>query len=185
MNWAWIDVETTGLDPINDIILEIGIIITDTDLNEIAAQAWIITPGESRWALRRMDDVVREMHTTNGLLNELEGEGVPPWVASDESRAFIQEHDAFGSPMCGSTVHFDRSMLNANMRPLLESFSYRNIDVSTIKELSKSWLAEEDWWENNREPGVKTHRSLGDLRDSIAELQHYSQWFRVWSRTDA
>ncbi len=167
-NLAWIDVETTGLSPVNDIILEVGCIITDINLNEVSADSWLVGV-ERKWALQRADPAVVEMHTKSGLLEALQHENLPkPWDVADAVAEFMSAYEANGSPMCGSSVHFDRAMIASNMPTLLNSFSHRNIDVSTVKGLVTSWGGDE--W---TQPGEKLHRALPDLRASIAELQHY------------
>ena len=170
-NMAWIDIETTGLDPIGDAILEVGLMVTDSDLNAIAERSWVVDPGSKAWCVEKMDDFVRDMHVTNGLLHEVnvERQGIDAWVVVEQAAKFLEEHGVAGTAMCGSSVQFDRAFLAANMRGLHDAFGYRNIDVSTLKELNKKWGVAPPYIHY----GEKTHRALDDLRDSIAELAYY------------
>lgn len=167
---VWVDVETTGLDPVNCTILELGLVITDLDLEVIAERAWMVDPGEKRWSMAKMTPLVKEMHTKNGLLADLREGGTPPWQVATEAVEFMGDHKGVGSPMCGSSVHFDRAMLAANMPPMISAFHYQNIDVSTIKAIAGMWADPDMQWVA---PYEKEHRTLSDLRLSIAELDHY------------
>ena len=121
----WVDIETTGLDPQNDSMIELGIIITDFDLNIIDRDSWVIEPSPDH--LADMDDVVRDMHTKSGLLDELGISAINIHRAEKHAIDFIA-NAPFDSPMCGSSVHFDRSFIAKLMPGLLQSFTHRNID---------------------------------------------------------
>ncbi len=177
---AWLDVETTGLNPTLDQLLEVGFIITDDDLNELARRAWVL-PFDGK-----VDDFIRNMHTKSGLLAECKvlADGWRRWSESNipvkHARPIAQEICGWlkeqlkdeKPPLCGSTISFDKSFLSASltMSHILDLFHYRSIDVSSIKELARCWRP--DVYEKRPKPGAR-HRALPDLEDSIAELRFY------------
>lgn len=169
----WLDLETTGLDERVDEILEIGIVVTDDDLHEVAAQAWTVRPS-NRAALLSMSEFVRGMHAKSGLLDEiLSGEAFPLRHAEAEAIEFVRAYSDLGgpAPMAGSSVGFDRRFLLQRARGLESTFSYRTVDVSSIKELVRRWRPEAEY----AHKGGKPHRALSDIRHSIAELVHYRE----------
>ena len=177
---VFIDLETTGLRPVNDIILEVGVVVTDEELNEIQADSWLVDPSSRSHALQRADSHVVEMHTKSGLLAALQSAeektpGLPkPWVVAAEVAQFIRDFAGEElTPMAGSSVHFDRSFIASNMPTLLDSFTHRNIDVSSIKELSKLWGTP------YVPSGAIVHRALPDIRNTIEELRFYKG---LWDR---
>lgn len=177
---VWLDIETTGLDPNEDNILEIGIIITNELLNELAHASFVCRPTMK--SLHRLSPVVFEMHTKNGLLKEslessLQLEDIDALACS-----FIEENDALGSPCCGSTVHFDRSFLRSYNLKLKDCFHYRNIDVSVLKNIARIYDPETYTSAPIPTEEEKAHRVLGDLRVSIREFEHY---LRAWNLTSA
>ena len=179
-NMVWIDLETTGLDPIHDIVLEVGCVITDQDLNEITADSWLVSPKGRMHAYTKMDEHVREMHQKNGLLEQIATvierghHDDHPWAVADFVQKFIEANGGKGSPMCGSSVHFDRAMITSNLPSLIhrDVFSHRNIDVSTIKELAKRWGGRA--W---NPAGARSHRGLDDIRNSLDELRWYRKHY--------
>jgi oligoribonuclease len=165
---AWVDVETSGLDPYAGELLEIGVILTDDDLNEKGRTSFVIAP-RSRLYLNGMSEQVRRMHTKSKLLLELDRSDLPSleevelflfhWLSARSEEPLV---------VAGSTVGFDRAWIKAKM-PLVErAFHYRSIDVSSLKELNRRWEFAPEWT-GSREK----HRALPDLEDSIAELRHY------------
>lgn len=165
---AWVDVETTGLDPRGNDLLEVGIVLTDDRLNELARMAVLIQPSPGRELM--IGDEVKAMHEDNGLWDECRSSGRELEAAQYElTRWCVERFDRDNRPvMGGSSVHFDRAWLRAKM-PLLEAlFHYRNIDVSTLKELNRRFAFAQKW-EGDRD----LHRSLPDLEDSIAQCRHY------------
>lgn len=172
---VWIDLETTGLDPQHDEILEAGFIITDGRLNETARRSWVL-PCSRSFMERRCDDVVRAMHTASGLWEESAGWHDRLCSMSrheeydrirDEVRAFIEP--SAGSPMCGANVSFDRSFCrDAYGTPILgvDLFHYRNLDVSTLR-LTGQMLG------FTLPPKREVHRALPDLEDSIALMKAF------------
>lgn len=175
---VWVDIETTGLDPDKDLILELGIVVTDSNLDVVNQQSWIFVPYMDKSILDITPAVV-EMHTKNGLWLEwsanANASGRDHLDANDDVisdvRLFLEEAGALGLPMAGSTVHFDRKFLQAHFPEIHRLFHYRNIDVSTIKNLARIYRPK--LYESAPLPREKTHRPLADLRDSIAELRHY------------
>lgn len=168
---AWVDVETTGLDPEKDWLLEVGVMVTDHDLAEIASMNYVIARPVQQ-AVDKMDDFVRDMHRASGLITELHNPQI--YYLADAARpleTFIKTHfPNERPPMCGSSVHFDRKFLWSQMPDLEKCFGHRNIDVSTVKELVDRWYP---MAAQRRPPGQKRHRALDDIRDSIAELAFY------------
>lgn len=157
-NLAWIDLETTGLDPEVHDIIEIGIIITDRELREVARKSWVLYDAthEREWSREALD-----MHDASGLVGEL-AFGTTVELAAADARRFIDRNGAGGSPMCGASVHFDRAFLRRRAMYLHEAFHYRNFDVSSLRmaaELAGLQVPE-------RKRGL--HRALPDLEDSIA-----------------
>lgn len=168
---VWIDVETTGLEPAYDQMLELAIVVTDGDL-EILGQYEVVlqTP-----ALMPMVDHVREMHERTGLLELVKnGNGSPIWdIAPKISSLFLETGVTKLSPLCGSSVHFDRSFFLRDFPMFKGLVHYRNVDVSTIKELIARWAPEHVWRK------ADAHRAMPDVLDSIAELAHYRKIMRL------
>ena len=169
-NLIWIDLEMTGLDPKVDTILEIATIVTSPDLSEIAeGPNLVIYQPESE--LSKMVEWVRNTHGASGLTDRVRASDISVSVAEEETIAFLKPLIDTGlSPMCGNTVSQDRRFLIKYMPRLHEYFSYRHIDVSTLKELAKRWRP--SIYENQPEKST-THRALDDIRESIAELEYY------------
>jgi oligoribonuclease len=165
---VWIDLETTGLDPDADSILEVGCIITDGQLDEIARWSSVLELDGRGFERIKANRLVREMHTGSGLLNAAIADEATclGWTAL-ALRAFIQTYTT-DAPLAGSTIGFDRSFLRVHMPEALAICHYRSIDVSSLKLLAKLW---------GFAPAEKSrpamHRALPDLEDSIAELRHY------------
>ena len=165
----WIDLEMTGLDTDRDGIIEVATVVTDGQLNVLAEgpELAISHPLET---LEAMDEWNRTQHGQSGLWRRVLEEGVPLAEAEARTLAFLQEWvPANASPMCGNSICQDRRFLHRLMPALEAHFHYRNLDVSTIKELARRWA-----------PQVlagfgkeAAHTALSDVRDSIAELRHY------------
>ena len=169
---VWIDCEMTGLDLEADALVEIAALVTDFDLNVLGEGIdVVIKPPQA--ALDQMIDFVRNMHVTSGLLEELEG-GMAMADAEQQVLAYIKEHCPDGSrpPLGGNTVATDRAFLARDM-PALEGFlHYRNVDVSSIKELARRWYPR-TYFAAPAKRG--NHRALADIQESIEELRYYRE----------
>ncbi|MCG0285209.1 MULTISPECIES: oligoribonuclease [Streptomyces] len=169
---VWIDCEMTGLSLANDALIEVAALVTDSELN-IQGEGVDIVVRPPAEALVTMPEVVREMHTTSGLLAELEG-GTTLEDAQDQVLAYIREHvpEAGKAPLCGNSVGTDRGFLLRDM-PTLESYlHYRIVDVSSIKELARRWYPRA-YFNSPKKNG--NHRALADIHESIAELRYYRE----------
>lgn len=168
---VWIDCEMTGLDVENDGLTEIAILLTDFDLNVLhEGFDVVINPGQDK--LAHMNDFVRDMHTTSGLLPEIEN-GVSVAEAEQLALAYIAEHgtDADHRPLvAGNTIGMDRRFISTYMPELDGALHYRSIDVSTIKELSRRWYEASYWAAPVKQGG---HRALADIAESIQELAYF------------
>jgi oligoribonuclease len=165
------DLEMTGLDPINDVIVEIATLVTDDDLN-IVAEGPDLVVHQPAGALARMGDHVRQMHTDSGLLARIEASTVDLEQAGADTLAFIKAHvpDARTVPLAGNSIGTDRRFLAAWLPEIEEYLHYRSVDVSTVKELARRWYPDA-WAAAPQKAGH--HRALDDIRESVAELQHY------------
>jgi oligoribonuclease len=171
-NLIWIDLEMTGLDTDRDSILEIATIVTDRELNVLAeGPVFAIAHAESR--LQAMDDWNRNQHGGSGLWEQVLKSGVDHAQAEAETLAFLGEWVPAGkSPMCGNSICQDRRFLHRQMPALEQYFHYRNLDVSTLKELARRWAPK-----IARGFGkTSAHTALSDIRDSIDELRHYRRF---------
>ncbi len=169
---VWIDCEMTGLSLETDALVEVAALVTDFDLNVLGEGIDVlIKPPQA--ALEQMIDFVRNMHVSSGLLEELEG-GTTMEDAEQQVLAYIKEHCPDGSrpPLGGNTVATDRSFLARDM-PELEGFlHYRNVDVSSIKELARRWYPR-TYFAAPAKRG--NHRALADIQESIEELRYYRE----------
>jgi oligoribonuclease len=169
---VWIDCEMTGLDLTKDALVEIACIVTDGELNALdeGLDVLIKPPPE---ALDGMDGVVREMHTSSGLLAELP-DGLNLAEAQDLVLTYVRQHvsESRKVPLCGNSIATDRAFLARDM-PELDSFlHYRMVDVSSIKELARRWYPRAYFASPEKHGG---HRALADIRESIRELKYYRQ----------
>lgn len=173
-NFCWLDLETTGLDATEDAILEIAVVITTPQLDEITHYTAVVAPSVPTKRIGAIHPVVAEMHSKSGLWAESLRASLTLDKACDEVRSLLQKHGALHSPLCGSSVHFDRKFLAAQHPRLHGDFAYRNIDVSTWTELAKR-VAPAIY---SRRPGAGSrpaHRALNDIRNSIALQRYYLQ----------
>lgn len=170
---VWMDLEMTGLDHMSDVIVEIATIITDDDLN-IVAEGPDLVIHQPDDVLNKMNEVVMKMHTDSGLLEQISSSTLTLEEAGRQTLEFIKEHcPAAGTvPLCGNSIGTDRRFL-ARYLPEIENYlHYRSVDVSSIKELVRRWYPEA----NARRPWKpNSHRALDDIKESVAELQHYQQ----------
>ena len=169
---VWIDCEMTGLDLVNDALIEVAALVTDTELNVLGDGVdVVIRPPQE--ALDQMLDVVRTMHTTSGLLDEL-ADGTTMAQAEELVLTYIREHvpAARKAPLAGNTVFVDRGFLARDMPTLEAHMHYRIVDVSSIKELVRRWYPRVYFNSPVKSGG---HRALSDIRESIEELKFYRQ----------
>ena len=167
----FVDVETTGLtSPYT--LLELGIVEVDSDLEVIDYQNFVfhydLDPDE-------LDPVIVAMHGNNGLLEKVRKSSLSPSMVVDYFNVFLSRNDQGKYPMCGSSVHFDRTVLKECLPEVEAWFHYRNIDVSSVKELVKLWYPEATF-EDMPEP-KKLHRAVPDCYDTIKELKYYKENF--------
>jgi oligoribonuclease len=169
---VWIDCEMTGLSLAHDALIEVAALVTDSELNILGEGVDIVIrpPAES---LETMPDVVRDMHTASGLLDELDG-GVTLDEAEKLVLSYIREHlaEPRKAPLCGNSVSTDRGFLARDMPALEQHLHYRIVDVSSIKELARRWYPRA-YFNSPQKNG--NHRALADIRESIAELRYYRE----------
>ena len=171
-NLIWLDLEMTGLNPEQDRIIEIATVITDGQLN-LLAEGPVMALNQPETVLAAMDDWNMDQHTRSGLLQRVRSSAYSEADAERLTLEFLRKYVPEGvSPMCGNTIYQDRRFLSRYMPELEEYFHYRNLDVSTVKELVKRWT-------DNPDPFAKesTHLALNDIRDSIEELRHYRKLY--------
>jgi len=166
----WIDCEMTGLNLETDALVEIAVLVTDSELNVIGEGIQLVIQA-TQGQLDAMDDFVREMHTKSGLLEEIP-QGIPVEAAE---KLILEYLDSAGtaagkSPLAGNSVSVDRTFIARDMKGLSQYLHYRTIDVSTIKELVRRWHPKTYF---AAPPKKGNHRALGDIQDSIAELAYY------------
>ena len=169
---VWIDCEMTGLDLGADALIEVAALVTDWDLNVLGDGVDVVIKPPAE-ALDQMIDFVRSMHETSGLLAELDS-GTTMAEAEEQVLAYIREHCPEGSrpPLGGNTVATDRAFLARDM-PTLEGFlHYRNVDVSSIKELARRWFPRAYF---SSPAKLGNHRALADIQESIEELRYYRE----------
>jgi oligoribonuclease len=169
---VWIDCEMTGLDTVNDALIEVAALVTDSELNILGDGVdVVIKPADA--ALAQMNDFVRDMHTRSGLLKELPA-GKTLEEAEEAVLAYIRKWvpDPRKAPLAGNSVGTDRVFLARDMPSVVEHLHYRIIDVSTIKELARRWFARAYFQAPAKLGG---HRALGDIKDSIDELRYYRE----------
>ena len=174
-NLVWIDLEMTGLEPEHHMIIEIATIVTDSELN-ILAEGPVMAIYQPDSALDEMDEWCTNTHTGSGLVKRVKESIVDEAEAVQQTIDFLTKWLPKGaSPLCGNSIGQDRRFLHKYMPELEQYFHYRNLDVSTIKELARRWKPEVL-------AGVHktgTHLALDDIRESIAELQHYRKTFFI------
>lgn len=169
----WIDLEMTGLDTLNDTIIEIATIVTDSELN-ILAEGPVFAIHTPDIVLNSMDDWNTRQHGQSGLIDRIRRSNVTMAQAESQTIAFLSKYVESGrSPMCGNSICQDRRFLARQMPTLERFFHYRNLDVSTVKELAYRWRP--DILSSFEKKG--NHLALDDIRDSIRELRHYKAHF--------
>ena len=169
-NLIWVDCEMTGLDLNKDVLVEIAVLVTDSELNILGEGVDLVIKATAE-QLAGMNEFVTNMHTESGLITEIPN-GVEISKAEAEIIAYLEKYapGAGKSPLAGNSVGTDRSFIARDM-PLLNSYlHYRTIDVSSVKELARRWYPR-IYFAAPKKTG--NHRALGDIRDSIEELEYY------------
>jgi oligoribonuclease len=172
-NLIWIDMEMSGLNPDSDKVLELAVIVTDSQLNAVA-ESPVLVVHQPDAVLDVMDDWNKSTHAKSGLVGRVKASTMSEAQAEAQMIAFLAQHVPSGiSPMCGNSVHQDRRFLARHMPALETYFLYRNLDVSTLKELAKRW-----------KPAIMAgltkhgkHEALADIQESIEELKYYREHF--------
>lgn len=170
---AWLDLEMTGLDPARHAIVEIATLITDDDL-QVVAEGPNLVIHQPPEVLAAMEDIVRDMHTSSGLLSRIRSSDISIADAGLETLAFLRDHikNPKQVPMCGNSIGTDRRFLAQHLPDVDNYLSYRSIDVSTIKELAKRWDSQVYSDAPKKE---SRHRALDDIKESVNELRWYRQ----------
>ena len=169
----WIDMEMSGLDPDKDRVLEVAIVITDQELNSLA-EAPVLVVHQSDDVLGAMDEWNTSTHAKSGLVERVKASTLTEREVDERMVAFLADYVPPGvSPMCGNSVHQDRRFMARHLPQLEAYFLYRNLDVSTLKELARRW-----------KPQIMTgltkhgkHEALADIHESIDELRYYREHF--------
>ncbi len=172
-NLIWVDMEMTGLDPAKDLIIEVAVVVTDLHLN-ILAEGPVLAIHQSDEVLDKMDNWNKGTHGRSGLIERVKASTVTEADAEQATIDFLRHFVPAGkSPMCGNTICQDRRFMARGMPKLESFFHYRNLDVSTLKELCKRWKPE-------LASGFKKHQkhtALADILESIEELKYYREHF--------
>ena len=171
-NLIWIDLEMTGLNPDKERIIEIATLITDSQLNVLAEGPNLIV-NQPKSLLDQMDDWNQNQHGSSGLIEGVKKSNITEQMAEIETLNFISKYvGSKQSPMCGNTVSHDRRFLIKHMPRLESYFNYRHIDVSSFKEAAVRWMNEAQVYEKDG-----SHRAMGDIKESVAELKFYKNMF--------
>ena len=172
-NLAWLDMEMTGLDPDRDRIIEIAIVVTDSQLNTVA-ESPVLVVHQADSVLEAMDDWNKSMHARSGLIAKVKASALAEAEVEQRYLDFLVQHLPIRtSPICGNSICQDRRFLARHMPRLEAYFHYRNLDVSTLKELVKRWKPE-------LAKGLTKHgkhEALADIHESIEELIYYREHF--------
>lgn len=172
-NLIWIDMEMTGLVPETDRIIEVALVVTDGDLNPVA-EAPVLVVHQAEAVLDGMDNWNKSTHGKSGLIDKVRGSALNEAAVEAQMIEFLKEHvPVRTSPMCGNSICQDRRFLARWMPELEAYFHYRNLDVSTLKELARRWKPE-------IASGIKKHgkhEALADIYESIEEMKYYREHF--------
>lgn len=173
LNLIWIDLEMTGLDTEQDVIIEIATIVTDKDLN-VLGEGPIMAIHQPDALLDGMDEWNTRQHGQSGLIERVRNSATSMAEAEQNTIEFLEQFvDAGVSPMCGNSICQDRRFLSRQMPKLEAFFHYRNLDVSSVKEIAKRWRPE--LLKGFKKQG--SHLAMDDIKDSIAELSYYREVF--------
>lgn len=170
-NLVWIDLEMTGLDPLVHKIIQIAVVVTDTNLNMLE-EGFVAILGIEKEDVKRMEEIVKEMHTKNGLLELALKSKITIEQADKLAVEYISQFvKPKESPLCGSSVYMDRIFMNFHMPLLYDYLHYRNIDVSSIAQTCSLWKEKAKY----PRPSSNMHEALSDIKESINELKHYKK----------
>lgn len=172
-NLIWIDMEMSGLEPDRDVILEVALLVTDKDLNPVA-QAPVLVVHQPESVIQGMDEWNQRTHGQSGLIERVRQSTLDAAAVENAMLDFLAQHvPPKASPMCGNSICQDRRFLARHMPTLEAYFHYRNLDVSTLKELARRWRPAvlEGFVKQGR------HEALADILESIEELKHYRTHF--------
>ena len=173
MNLVWVDMEMTGLDPDSDRIIEVAVVVTDAELN-VLGEGPVLAIHQSDELLDGMDAWNKGTHGRSGLIDRVKASTVTEADAEKQIIEFLKQYVPAGkSPMCGNSICQDRRFMVRGMPKLEEFFHYRNLDVSTLKELCKRWKPEIATGFKKRQ----MHTALADILESIEELKYYREHF--------
>ncbi len=173
LNLIWIDLEMTGLDTENDVIIEIATLVTDKDLNTLA-EGPVLAIHQPEEVMAAMDEWNTRQHGKSGLTERVLSSAITMAEAEQQTLDFLARYlDAGASPMCGNSICQDRRFLARQMPKLEAFFHYRNLDVSTVKEIARRWQPELLGGFSKK----GSHLAMDDIKDSIAELAYYRQVF--------
>ncbi|CAM2193888.1 oligoribonuclease [Paraburkholderia sp. A1RI_3L] len=181
MNLIWLDMEMTGLDPDNDRIIEVAVVVTNSTLDKMV-EGPVLAIHQSDETLGKMDEWNRNTHGRSGLTDRVRASTVDEASATEQLIAFLSQYVPPGkSPMCGNSICQDRRFMARWMPDLERFFHYRNLDVSTLKELCRRW-----------QPAIykgfqkrAMHTALADIHESIDELQYYRKHFLIPAASDS
>jgi len=172
-NLIWIDMEMSGLNSDRDCIIEVALVVTDSQLN-VVAEAPVLVVHQSDAVLDGMDNWNKSTHGKSGLIDKIKVSTLTEAEVEARMLAFLQQHVPAGiSPMCGNSICQDRRFLARSMPQLEAYFHYRNLDVSTLKELVKRWKPEIAAGLTKQ----SKHEALADIYDSIVEMKYYREHF--------
>ena len=168
---VWVDCEMTGLDLGSDLLIEVAALVTDSDLNVLGDGVDVVI-GASQDELARMPDVVRAMHASSGLTDEVLASTVTLAEAEQKVLDYVREWvpEARKAPLCGNSIATDRAFLTRDMPALDQWLHYRMVDVSSVKELARRWYPRAYYNAPKKGGG---HRALADIRESVDELRYY------------
>jgi oligoribonuclease len=171
---VWIDLEMTGLDTSRHTIVEIAVLVTDSELELVDDEGIDLIVHAGPDALAEMDDYVRKMHTKSGLLPAIEESELTLAEAGDRVLEYLAAHlpGPNTTPLCGNSIGVDRRFLDRYLTEVDQYLHYRSIDVSSVKELCRRWYPDVY---KKRPDKKETHRALDDIRESIEELRFYRQ----------